>query len=119
MMGGQNFAVAAVPASKVRRARQCICAVRRPGCNLLICGSQLCAGQPPAAALRNQPPTNQALQSAKKNLLKWGGIAWAASVALGLYHVTQGSFKSETAVPSALLHGALAALCLWRGFAKD
>lgn len=58
-----------------------------------------------------------ACKAAKKNVLKVAGLGWLAGVALGLWHVSQGTQRGDTAAPSVLLLGSVAGLCLWRGYA--
>ena len=59
------------------------------------------------------------LKTCVRSLLQVAGVGWLAGCCLGLWHVSQGSQKGDAAVPSVLLLGSIAGLCLWRGYAKD
>ena len=62
---------------------------------------------------------DEASKDAKKNVLKAAGVSWAACFAHQLYNVQRGYQKQDFTYAALTGHAAMAALCLWRGFAED
>ena len=62
---------------------------------------------------------DEASKDAKKNVLKAAGISWAATFAHQLCNAQRGYQKQDITYAALAGHAAMAALCLWRGFAED
>ena len=67
-----------------------------------------------AVAISDEPAPKTA-----KNLLKTSGALWGIAAGQTLYNAENGWERKDIAYPTVAFNAAMAALCLWRGFADE